>query len=81
VPKAGVATVRFASAQYVTQRFSGLPIDYNGSARMAGLSLRTTDLSKVKASLLLGDVPFREEDAAIIVSAEQAFGVALRFQL
>lgn len=81
VLKAGVATVRFASAEYVTQRFAGLPIDYDGSARMAGLSLRTTDLRKVKASLLLGDVPFREEASAIIVGAEQAFGVALRFQL
>lgn len=81
VLKAGIATVRFAAADYVTQRFAGLPIDYDGSARMAGLSLRTNDLSKVKASLLLGDVAFREDDAAIIVAAEQACGVALRFQL
>lgn len=80
VLKAGVATVRFAAAHYVTQRFAGLPLDYDGSSRMAGLSLRTHDLRKVKASLLLGDVPFQEEESAIIVGPEQAFGVALRFE-
>ena len=80
VLKAGVATVRFAAAGYVTQRFAGLPPDYNGSARMAALSLRSVDLRKVKASLLLGDIPFHEEESALIVSAEHAFGVALRFQ-
>ncbi|HAU5563677.1 TPA: VOC family protein [Serratia fonticola] len=80
VLKAGVATIRFAAADYVTQRFAGLPLAYNGSARMAALSLRSTDLRKVKASLLLGDIPFLEEESALIVSAEHAFGVALRFQ-
>lgn len=80
VLKAGVATVRFAAAHYVTQRFTGLPPDYDGSARMAALTLRSSDLRRVKASLLLGDVPFREEPDAIVVSAEQASGVALRFQ-
>ncbi len=80
VLKAGVATVRFAAAEYVAQRFNGLPTDYDGSARMAGLTLRSADLRKVKASLLLGNVPFVAEDAAIIVGAEQAFGVALRFE-
>ena len=48
---------------------------------MAALTLRSSDLRRVKASLLLGDVPFREEPDAIVVSAEQASGVALRFQL
>lgn len=80
VLKAGIATVRFAAAEYATQRFTGLPQDYDGSARMVGLSLRTRDLHKVKASLLLGNVPFHEEEAAIVVNAEHAFGVALRFE-
>jgi hypothetical protein len=34
----------------------------------------------VKASLLLGDVPVSETEQALVVAAEQAFGVALRFQ-
>ena len=76
---AGVATVRFATEEYVKERFAGLPADYDGSARMAGLSLRTADLRKVKACLLAGDIPFREQETAIIVRAAQAFGVALRF--
>ncbi len=80
VLKAGVATVRFAAAEYVTQRFNSLPPDYDGSARMAGLTLRSTDRRKVIASLMLGDVPFIEEQAAVIVAAQQAFGVALRFE-
>lgn len=80
VLQAGVATVRFAAAEYVNQRFAELPQDYDGSARMVGLTLRSADLRKVKASLLLGNVPFHEEEAAIMVSAGQAFGVALRFQ-
>nr|WP_310616074.1 VOC family protein [Pantoea cypripedii] len=80
VLKAGAATVRFAAADYVLQRFDSLPADYDGSARMAALSLQTHDLSKVKASLLLGDVPFSETEHAVIVAAEQALGVALRFQ-
>ena len=81
VLKAGVATVRFASTGYALQRFEGLPLDYDGSARMAGLSLRTTDLSLVKACLTEGTVPFREDEHAIIIDAEHAFGVALRFEL
>lgn len=80
VLNAGVAAVRFATEEYVTRRFAGLPADYDGSARMAGLSLRTSDLRQVKASLLPGDVPFREDASAIVVSAAQALGVALRFQ-
>lgn len=80
VLKAGVATVRFAAAEYAVKRFNSLPSDYDGSARMAALSLHTTDLSKVKACLLLGDVPFSETENAVIVAADQAFGAALRFQ-
>lgn len=80
VLKAGIATVRFACTDYVIQRFAGLPLDYDGSARMAGLSLRSKSLSDVKAYLTAGDVPFQEDEHAIVVDAEHAFGVALRFQ-
>lgn len=80
VLKAGVATVRFASTGYALQRFAGLPLDYDGSARMAGLSLRSTDLSLVKACLTEGTLPFRENGHALIVDAEHACGVALRFE-
>lgn len=80
VLKAGVATVRFASKGYALQRFAGLPLDYDGSARMAGLSLRSTDLSLVKACLTESTLPFRENGHALIVDAEHACGVALRFE-
>ena len=81
VLKAGEAKVRFASAAYAQTRFGSLPADYDGSARMSALSFRSDDLAKVKASLLLGDIPFREEPEAIVVAAEQGFNVALRFHL
>jgi len=79
VLKAGEAKVRFASAAYAQTRFGSLPEDYDGSPRMSALSFRSDSLEKVKASLLLGDIPFREAQDAIVVTAEQGFNLALRF--
>jgi hypothetical protein len=79
VLKAGEAKVRFASAAYAQTRFGSLPEDYDGSPRMSALSFRSDSLEKVKASLLLGDIPFREAQDAIVVPAEQGFNLALRF--
>lgn len=76
---AATATVRFAAAEHVEQRFGTLPDDYDGSARMAALSFRTQDIKKVKASLLLSKIPFDEQDNVIVVAPGQAFNVALRF--
>ncbi|MFS2221096.1 VOC family protein [Pantoea sp. B65] len=79
--RAGVATVRFAATSYMENRFGGLPADYQGEPRMAALSLQTGELSKTRASLLRGDIPFREQPDAIVVDASRAFNLALRFHL
>lgn len=77
--QAGAATVRFASTAWVEQRYGALPEDYQGEPRMVALSLQTDDLAKTKASLLQGDVPFREQADAIVVDAINGFNLALRF--
>ncbi|EFC4364762.1 VOC family protein [Escherichia coli] len=79
VLNAGKATVRIASEEYARRRFGALPEDYNGTPRMAGLSFLTADLQQVKASLQHGDIPFREQQDAIIVEPDRAFNLALRF--
>ncbi|OON41039.1 hypothetical protein BTJ39_03460 [Izhakiella australiensis] len=81
VIKAGKATVRIASAAYAETRFGALPRDYDGTARMVALSLQTGSLENVKQSLLQGNVVFREQPDAIVVAADSAFNLALRFHL
>lgn len=81
VLKAGNATVRIASEDYARRRFGALPDDYNGTPRMAGLSLQVSDVAQVKARLQQGDITFRETPQAIIVEADRAFNLALRFHL
>ena len=79
--KAGKATVRIAPATYFNSRFGDLPSDYDGTTRMVALSLKTDSLNKVKQVLLQGNVSFREYPEEIIVEADNAFNLALRFHL
>ncbi|MCU5774462.1 VOC family protein [Erwiniaceae bacterium BAC15a-03b] len=79
VLRAGAATVRFAAASYVENRFGALPADYQGEARMVAISLQSDDLAKTRASLLHGEVPWREQQDALVVDAANAFNLTLRF--
>jgi len=76
---AGAVTVRFACVDYVRHRFGSLPADYDGSARMAALGFKASDLTKVKAALLKGDIAFSDRDGAIVVNAGENVNLALRF--
>ncbi len=79
VLRAGAATVRFAAASYVENRFGALPADYQGEARMVAISLQSDDLTKTRSSLLRGEVPWREQQDALVVDAANAFNLTLRF--
>ncbi|PIJ48500.1 hypothetical protein BL250_15925 [Erwinia sp. OLTSP20] len=78
---AGNATVRIMSAQQAQAIYGTLPRDYDGSARMSALSLQTDSLSKVKTNLSQGNIPFQQQANAIIVAADDAFNLTLRFHL
>lgn len=79
VLRAGVATVRFAAAEYAQQRFGRLPEDYDGSPRMVALGFVTDDLARVKTALLSGQIPFDSRQDAILVESGEGFNLALRF--
>lgn len=76
---AGAARIRFISTAAAQAEFGSLPEDYDGSARMVALSLHSISLDRVKESLRQGDIPFREDQQGVWVSADQAFQLALHF--
>ncbi len=79
--RAGAATVRFLTELQAVRRFYTLPDDYQGTPRMAALSLKTTDLAQVKRYLQVGSevIPFYDTPEAIVVPPTSAFNLALRF--
>lgn len=77
--QAGVAVVRFISPAQAQQEALALPQGYDGSPRMAALGLKTHSLAAVRDQLQANDVPFSEQERAILVQQIAGLEVALRF--
>ncbi|MES4613596.1 MAG: VOC family protein [Ewingella sp.] len=77
--KAGRATVRFIPPERATALFGKIPEGENGTARMVALEFATASLDLVRQSLKVGEIAFSDTPEGVVVRAEDALGVALRF--
>ena len=60
--------------------FGAPPPDVAQGARIAALRVTTADMAKVRAALLDGRLPLREERGRLIVGPEQALGATIVFE-
>ncbi|MDQ2151486.1 VOC family protein [Alcaligenaceae bacterium C4P045] len=77
---AGQAKVRFLTPDAAESRYGHVPRTPDGSERYVALALRTTALAKTRALLAANGVAFADQaDGSVLVAANEAFQVALRF--
>lgn len=81
VIRAEKTTVRILQENHARQYLGALPDDYDGSPRMAAISLQVRDLLQLKETLKQGRILFTEMPDAIIVEPRQAFNATLRFHI
>ncbi|WP_034914610.1 VOC family protein [Erwinia sp. 9145] len=77
--RAGRSVVSFLTPDAVLNQYGSLPDGFDGSPRMAALGLTTSSLEQARERLIDGEIPFTEGDNALLVGAENAFNLALRF--
>lgn len=77
--RAGRAMVRFVTPQQAAAEFGVVPEGEDGSARMVALEFASRSLDAVRNSLRVGEIPFGDNAARIVVRAADALGVALAF--